>query len=73
MIHPSNHKSHLGTTTIPNEKNSKLQTHTQCALKKTSSKYTIFLGMTCMWLIINLTGNYMVVNELKTPYENKPL
>jgi hypothetical protein len=23
--------------------------------------------------IINLVGNYMVVNELKNPYENKPL
>ncbi len=22
--------------------------------------------------IINLVGNYMVVNELKSPYENKP-
>ncbi len=22
--------------------------------------------------IINLVGNYMVVNELKNPYENKP-
>jgi len=23
--------------------------------------------------ITNLVGNYMVVNELKSPYENKPL
>jgi hypothetical protein len=23
--------------------------------------------------IINLMGNYMVINELKIPYENKPL
>jgi hypothetical protein len=22
--------------------------------------------------IVNLVGNYMVVNELKNPYENKP-
>jgi hypothetical protein len=22
--------------------------------------------------IINLVGNYMVINELKSPYENKP-
>jgi hypothetical protein len=22
--------------------------------------------------IINLVGNYMVVNEIKNPYENKP-
>jgi hypothetical protein len=29
--------------------------------------------MTIYFDIINLVGNYMVVNELKNPYENKPL
>jgi hypothetical protein len=28
--------------------------------------------MTVYFDIINLEGNYMVVNELKSPYENKP-
>jgi hypothetical protein len=28
--------------------------------------------MTIYFDIINLVGNYMVVNELKSPYENKP-
>jgi hypothetical protein len=28
--------------------------------------------MTVYFDIINLLGNYMVVNELKNPYENKP-
>ncbi len=29
--------------------------------------------MTIYFDIINLVGNYMVVNELEIPYENKPL
>ena len=28
--------------------------------------------MTIYFDIINLVGNYMVVNELKNPYENNP-
>jgi len=28
--------------------------------------------MTIYFDIINLVGNYIVVNELKNPYENKP-